>query len=310
MAIAALPEQEPVPKSLHDIPGWFYWADQHLFDLLLDAQLETPPGTLVELGAFKGKSAVLIGRHLRPGERFVVCDLFGAPAEDLGNATENDRSYRSLTREAFERNYLAFHDVLPEIIHDVSASIVEHVDPGSARFVHVDASHLYHHVRGDIESARHMLRRDGIVVFDDYRSEHTPGVAAAVWQAVAQDGLVPFAHTPNKLYATFGDPTEYLLTIEAWAARSAGFSAIEEHVGPARMLRVKHQPAAKAASAAPAVVLSDVAKDVKQTKAAVQRLERSLGVGSGSRQAAATLLEDLLPPALLRVARRAARRRS
>jgi len=257
-----------------------------------------------------GKSAVLIGRHLRPGERFVVCDLFESPPQDPHNAKESAATFGSLTREAFERNYLALHPELPEIVQDVSASITKHVDRGSARFVHVDASHLYDRVREDIQSAREMLRPDGIVAFDDYRKETTPGVAAAVWQAVSQDGLVPFAHTPNKLYATFGDAQPYLATIEEWAARSARFSAVEEYVGSARMLRVKHYPAPNAADPIPAAVLADLAKEVRGTKAAVGRLERSVRASSGSRRAAATLVEDLLPPALLRVARRTARRRS
>ncbi len=52
---------------------------------------------------------------------------------------------------------------------------------------------------------RTLLAPEGVVVFDDYRAEHTPGVAAAVWQRLDK-GLSPFALSPVKMYATFGDP--------------------------------------------------------------------------------------------------------
>ena len=174
---------------------------------LLDRQerLE-PPGDLLELGCYLGKSAILIGGHLRPGETFTVCDLFDAESSDTANQRENANSYATLTRQAFELNYLAFHEALPTIVQATTDQITKHVSPGTCRFVHVDASHLWEHVKGDIEAAEQMLRPDGLLVCDDYRSEHTPGVAAAVWSAVANGGLKPICVTGNKLYGTWGDP--------------------------------------------------------------------------------------------------------
>ena len=98
------------------------------------------------------------------------------------------------------------HGTLPHVVVGSSESIVEHVPAGSHRFVHIDASHLYEHVRRDLEAARHILKEDGVVVLDDIRSEHTPGVAAAGWEAVSTGGLRPFGISTNKLYASFGDP--------------------------------------------------------------------------------------------------------
>ena len=177
---------------------------------LLDRQERTePPGDLLELGSYLGKSAILIGTHLRPGETFTVCDLFDSASEeaaDAKNESENKWSYSTLTRQAFEGNYLAFHEALPTIIQSTTDQIVKHVEPGSCRMVHIDASHLWQHVRVDIEAAQSLLRPDGLVVCDDYRSEHTPGVAAAVWTAVANGGLKPIVITGNKFYGTWGDP--------------------------------------------------------------------------------------------------------
>jgi predicted O-methyltransferase YrrM len=204
-------------QSIDDVKGWFPQLDQQLFMWFLERQAAAgTPGDLVELGAYLGKSAILIGRHLRDGETFTVCDLFDSPAPDDANSKEMTRSYATLTRTAFESNYLAFHDRLPEIVQGPTSVILDHVRPGSCRFVHIDASHLYEHVRGDIDAARAALRPDGIVVCDDYRSEHTPGVAAAVWEEVAGGRLHPICITRQKLYGTWGDPAQVQQELITW----------------------------------------------------------------------------------------------
>ncbi|MGH3391048.1 MAG: class I SAM-dependent methyltransferase [Actinomadura sp.] len=207
------------PTSIDDVRGWFPQLDQQLFTWFLERQAAAgTSGDIVELGAYLGKSAILIGRHLSAGETFTVCDLFDSPAPDGANQTEMHRSYATLTRTAFESNYLAFHDALPEIVQGPTSVILDHVRPDSCRFVHVDASHLYEHVRGDIDAARTALRPDGIVACDDYRSEHTPGVAAAVWHEVATGGLHPICITKQKLYGTWGDPAPVRQELLTWLA--------------------------------------------------------------------------------------------
>lgn len=203
---------------IQDIPGWFRWVDQQLFAHFLSVD-DVPSGNLVELGVYLGKSAALIGKYRRPGETFTVLDLFGAHASDASNQAENDGSYRSLSREAFERNYLAIHDELPVVIQGPSSEILEHVKPESARFIHVDASHLYEHVSSDIDAARTLLMPHGVAVFDDFRSEHTPGVSAAVWEAVFTKELRPICVTTKKFYGTFGDPRVHRERLEAWLRR-------------------------------------------------------------------------------------------
>lgn len=199
--------EPPRPESLHDVPGWFYRADILLFDWFLRRQQTAGiRGDLLELGSYMGKSAVLMPAYLENDESFTVCDLFGSDAPDAGNQRETSGSYDSLTRQAFEANYLSFHDELPRILQAPTSVVPEEVTSGSCRFVHVDASHLYEHVRSDIANARKVLVADGLLVLDDYRSSHTPGVACATWQAVVEDGLRPVCVTNNKFYGTWGDP--------------------------------------------------------------------------------------------------------
>ncbi|WP_030614544.1 class I SAM-dependent methyltransferase [Streptomyces sclerotialus] len=200
----------PRPGTLADVKGWFFDQDQLLFDWLLAHQARTGVrGDLLEMGAYLGKSAIYLARYLNPGEEFTVCDLFDSPAGDEANGAEMRGSYATLTRRAFEANYLAFHDELPTVLQGPTTLVPEEVAPGSCRFVHVDASHLYDHVRGDITAARRALSPEGVVVLDDYRSEHTPGVSAAVWEALFTQGLRPICLSRTKFYGTWGDPAPW-----------------------------------------------------------------------------------------------------
>ncbi|MFJ9628697.1 class I SAM-dependent methyltransferase [Streptomyces sp. NPDC101175] len=195
------------PRRLDDVPGWFPVLDQVLFEWFLDRQEAAgTKGDLLEVGVYMGKSAICLGRHNGDGERFTVCDLFEGDAQDDANQAESTKSYSALTQRVFEENYLAFHDTLPRVLKGPSSIVPEEVAPASCRFVHIDASHLYEHVRDDIGAARETLLPGGIVVLDDFRSEHTPGVSVAVWEAVLTRGLRPICLSTQKLYGTWEDP--------------------------------------------------------------------------------------------------------
>ncbi|MEU4497606.1 class I SAM-dependent methyltransferase [Streptomyces sp. NPDC023998] len=235
-------EALPRPTRFADVKGWFWPVDQLLFDWFLSHQRDTDPdgrGDLLELGAYLGKSAIFTGRYLREGEEFTVCDLWDSPAPDDSNSAEMDRSYATLTRRAFEANYLSFHDELPTMVQAPTSVITSRVRAGSCRFVHVDASHLYEHVHGDIAAAKALLQPGGIVSFDDFRAEHCPGVSAAVWGAVATSGLKPIVITGTKLYGTWGDPSVVREALLAWLQTRADLWHGVEEVAGAPLIRIK-----------------------------------------------------------------------
>jgi hypothetical protein len=272
MHVSASPT--PPPPALAEIAGWFPRLDQILFGWFLERQERSgPPGDLLELGVYVGKSAVLIGRYQHAGETFTVCDLFGTQAPDGANAQETLATYPGLTRAAFERHYLAFHDRLPDIIAGPTTLVPGQVKPGSCRFVHVDASHLYEHVRDDLSTARTVLRPGGIVACDDYRSEHTPGVAAAVWEAVAQRGLHPVCVTPQKLYGTWQEPGPIQEDLLGWlGGRPDCWHEVQDIRGQ-RLIRL--------AEPAPPKPPPEVYAELARVGAALER-ERSARRGSES----------------------------
>ncbi len=206
--------------DIDSLVGNFLPVDSALFRVLLSATSEQLHGDLAEMGVLYGASAILIGSYLQPGETFTVIDLFGGSELDDANAEENSQYYPGLTRQAFEANYRRFHDTLPVVVQDLSSAIVNHATHGTHRFVHIDASHLYEHVAPDIANARLLLKPDGIVALDDYRSPHTPGVSAAAWQAVFEQGLKPFLLSEHKMYATWGDTSAWTSAVETWLADS------------------------------------------------------------------------------------------
>ncbi|MFI8852159.1 class I SAM-dependent methyltransferase [Streptomyces sp. 891-h] len=285
----------PRPGTFDEVPGWFYRTDLILFDWFLSRQRDLRHhGDLLEMGAYMGKSAVLMGAYLQAGERFTVCDLFDDPeaAPDEANEREMQRSYSTLTRRAFEANYLSFHDELPRIVQAPTAVVPGEVADGSCRFVHVDASHLYEHVRGDIAAARDVLGPEGIVVLDDYRSDHTPGVACATWQAVLEGGLRPVCVSSHKFYGTWGDPRPWQDALHAELKERGKCWLQWQQVAGQRLLLVGARKAA-----APSLPVSRHAPAPR------------LAPGRTAPRAAAArrLAADLLPPLMTRALRRARR---
>ncbi len=198
-----------VRKGMGGVAGWFAGADVDLFRILPDRLTAAGvEGDLLEIGVFKGRSAVLLGYATRPGEKLLLCDLFGRDAGDTANEEEMTGVYgrfgaRVSERAEFEATWLRFHDTLPDILEGPSGDLAARYADRRFRFAHVDGSHLYEIVRDDLAYCRSTMVPGGIVVLDDHRSLHTPGVSMATWEQVVNGGLVPLAATASKLYATW-----------------------------------------------------------------------------------------------------------
>jgi hypothetical protein len=200
------------------VPGWFDPADFLLFDwFLADQTARGVAGDLLEVGAFLGRSAVVLGLHAGPEDTVDVCDLFEAGAGGASRGSYAGTAYRGLSRGAFEENYSHHVPRLPRVHQRPSAELIDVLAPGY-RFIHLDGSHVYGYVRADVATAVALLQPKGVVSVDDYRNEHFPGVAAAVWAEVAAGGLVPICVTSAKLYASNADPAPVQARMRAWLA--------------------------------------------------------------------------------------------
>jgi hypothetical protein len=194
----------PHPVHRKGVEGWLDVLDATLFQLVSAAQhARGITGDVLEIGAYKGKSATVLGDCLGRGETLVVCDLFGSRSARQANVQENRTWYPGLERETFERNYLRFHDALPEIHQCASSELEARLSPGTFRLVHIDGSHLFAEVSRDIRLSRTIACHGGVVAFDDIHSTAALGIGAAVWHEVVSGTLKPRLATTMKLYGAW-----------------------------------------------------------------------------------------------------------
>jgi hypothetical protein len=227
-------------KAVQDIEGWFYSEDAIVFEAINTIQTgRRMSGDFLEIGVYCGKSAAFLGFLRGTNERFIVCDLFGNRARSAENQAEKETWYPKLERQTFELRYLQVHPVLPEILVCSSGRIKDFAKlTKTFRFIHVDGSHLYRVVRQDIRTVSDLLKPGGVVAIDDYRSAHTPGVAAATWEAVLSGRLSPICITPQKMYATVGGrKIPWLQEFKDWSEAQRELKVVHETVYSRHILR-------------------------------------------------------------------------
>lgn len=199
---------------MHRIPGWLSIVDAVVLeDLDASQQADGIFGDIVEIGVYAGRSAVLLGHLRRDHERLWLCDTFDRPSDEPDHV--GTAFYRPVSVERFLATWDRHHRWRPEIVAGPSHELAARVEPGSARLVHVDGGHDFEIVARDLGVAAVSLRRGGVVVADDWRTAHSPGVGAAVWRAVLETGLIPIAVTDAKLYGSWST------TSDAFSARLA-----------------------------------------------------------------------------------------
>ena len=221
-AIAMNPEIAAYLRQLDTVPGWFSALDFRIFVEIDRIQREDGViGDLFEIGAFYGKSAILLAYMARlSGSRLVVCDLFeNTELADDENLVEFRTWYSDLSQQNFIDNFLRFHDELPTLLVGLSTDIDARSMASRFRFIHIDGSHKYDIVRHDIHTSHTILGQGGIVAFDDISTPHNPGSALAVWQEVLGGHFAPLCMTEAKLYGTWDIPNaqSWQVKLDRWA---------------------------------------------------------------------------------------------
>jgi hypothetical protein len=221
---------------VESIPGWFTKTDQLTFSVLLKMQLVE--GDILEIGVFKGKSAVYLEYFRKENERLYVCDIFEHQINDAENENEIKKSYEGLSYLEFKKNFLLHHKNLPEIQVCDSKALSVILDKHQFRFIHIDGSHLFELVRSDLDFAISAIREiDGIIAVDDFRSAHTVGVSAAMWESVIKRSLVPIVITSTKAYLARVSNKIDMAFLERQLV-NAGLEIEHVEIGNAEFLRV------------------------------------------------------------------------
>ena len=88
--------RKDLPKKLDDVPGWLSYGDQLVFQWLLEWQSRTQePSDLVEVGVYKGKSAIHLARNYGGRRRNFVGQHFWARGYFVSTVGRDEATVRA-----------------------------------------------------------------------------------------------------------------------------------------------------------------------------------------------------------------------
>lgn len=136
------------PVTFHELPVGSWSSPVADVVMLAKVVACAKPMRLLEVGSFRGFTALMLARHMPESARLVTVDRF----PDHGEA------YRSSPVAARIERRVA--EVLPETFADDP--------PGSFDFIFLDAGHQYNEVKCDTEILLPLLAPDGFMLWHDY----------------------------------------------------------------------------------------------------------------------------------------------
>jgi len=181
----------------YDFTGILFWEKITGFFSLPEAvalqcvvkQL-SPNSTVVELGAFQGRSSIAIASVLPPGSTLHSIDNFQGALLKPGEARPPMPEVIRRNKEAFLHNTTAFgvNDKVQLHVMNTTAAASLFADE-SVDLIFIDAGHKYDDVKADITHYYPKLKPGGYMLFDDYE-EKWPGVMQAVQNASLAGELI------------------------------------------------------------------------------------------------------------------------
>ena len=168
-------------KMAQNIEGWFYPPNDFIWNYILSIQKGS---NLLEVGCYKGKSALLSLLHTRPDEKHMLLDKKIQP-----ELLDLIRSLRLTDRvEIFEGDsHISKEHKFYKYLY---------------RWIHIDASHEYEDVLNDIKTYEPVLDENGILCLDDTFNHEWPGVTMALGRYIItyKEKLVILCTGFNKTY--------------------------------------------------------------------------------------------------------------
>ena len=173
-------------EDIEQIEGMLSPFSMAAIDMVLAFQASVgAKGDILEIGTYRGKSAALLGRHLRNGERLALVDI----ADYLDPASIS-----------------AFKDSTDFILAP-SSSLKSKLPSYRAkrctfRFIHIDASHGYDETFHELAMADELLTALGIIAMDDFTNLNYSQNIAAIFKYLytTRTDLVMLLTTDEKAY--------------------------------------------------------------------------------------------------------------
>lgn len=123
----------------------------------------------LEVGSFEGASAVWLMDN-RPHLKLNCVDVFGQKFDDVTGTYE----------ERFDRNVAEYGNRIKKY-KDLSKKVLTGFLEDSFDFIYIDGDHSYEGALSDANLAWPLLKKGGIIIFDDYNNDEF-GVRQAVDQ--------------------------------------------------------------------------------------------------------------------------------
>ena len=163
-----------IPKEVFDIPGWYREEDMEFLARLVD---HLGPHTVLEVGTYRGRSALAIASALPSGAMLYCVDLW----EDIVQDAINIDGVAAL--EAFRStiNDLGFRDRIA--ISKGDSLRIADLWTAQLDLVHLDGLHDSDEVLDDIKAWSRRLKDSGVIVGHDWNN---PRVSEAVELANGQ----------------------------------------------------------------------------------------------------------------------------
>ena len=168
------------------------------YELISRLRFASAP-TVAEIGVASGEFSAFLIETLKP-KAFHAFDQFGLEASDHVMGVPARDLFGSRTHVEFYRERFAAAAATVEIHVGDSKRLLPLQEAEQFDLVYVDAGHFYNDVKRDAREAARIVKRDGIIVFNDYLMfDHflgdVYGVVQAVNELVVADGwkVVGFA---------------------------------------------------------------------------------------------------------------------
>lgn len=154
------------------IPGFILNQSIALWDALLCYQAEHHLlGDMVEIGVYKGRSALISSLHLREQEKFSLVD--GTPwIEEARNNLDPILNNRGC--------------YIQKMSYDLDIEYIKNIRH-KCRWIHIDGEHTGRAVINDLESCEQMLSDDGILVLDDFFNPMYPQLTEAAFSFLGRN---------------------------------------------------------------------------------------------------------------------------
>jgi predicted O-methyltransferase YrrM len=136
------------PVTLHQLPRGAWSTPTADVVMLLKVALCSKPKKLLEVGSFRGYTALYLAQHVSSDAKIVTVDRY----------PEHGEAYRN-TRYA---------SMIERRIGETSVSMYQQDMPGSYDLIFIDADHSYEGVKHDTELVLPLVSPTGFILWHDY----------------------------------------------------------------------------------------------------------------------------------------------